>query len=603
MRIIPKYQSGGRTVTAKYQPLERPLASLTMAAFAASTGSTEAQAKSSDSATSSSSSGGSGLMSEDMIKQIYSNGLPSDVQAFVSKMNKFGGGLGEFGLGSSSTQYSQLMGLLPSIKMNKELFTKAFEHAQSKNTISEPAISSDGRVFVATGNGIQMKTVGELDDEERPLTVGEIASYRANSKSAAFDSGNLINAISNSVSSADVFKSISDIVDKIGSTETENEVIGKKSGNKITEGLQQLLKEAEDGTYKIHTERKTQTDKAAYVLNYILQTLTPNQRTLLQVYARQNGLDTGTGPIQIIQGYIQGTLDDTLKQSIASAPNSSGSGDGSGKSGSMMDMTIPMQIMTGDGLQHSQELISFGEDAAYSVDVQTIPQLTERGGKGVIPAGSMTNLIKSEEWGIFDSQAMHIGDRLIDPTELNRLYYDGSGMKAMWLPFTTDKNGKVMPNLRLMEEYSKIMHKAADENLSPEQVNKLCRDSGLAPYYNPDGSLNTRNYRRFGVISVIGDERTFEDADEDNSFTKIDNENTRYAFSTTLGTEKKPMDIDGDLYRANMFIPIYDNPSLARAAGGNYSQVPKTTWTQDEQEYAKVQDRMNFNQPRSKSEL
>jgi len=102
-----------------------------------------------------------------------------------------------------------------------------------------------------------MKTVGELDEEERPLTVGEIASYRANSKSAAFDSGNLINAISNSVSSADVFKSISDIVDKIGSTETENEVIGKKSGNKITEGLQQLLKEAEDGTYKIHTERKT----------------------------------------------------------------------------------------------------------------------------------------------------------------------------------------------------------------------------------------------------------------------------------------------------------------------------------------------------------
>jgi len=69
-------------------------------------------------------------------------------------MNKFGGGLSEFGLGSSSTQYSQLMGLLPSIKMNKELFTKAFEHAQSKNTISEPAISSDGRVFVATGNGI-----------------------------------------------------------------------------------------------------------------------------------------------------------------------------------------------------------------------------------------------------------------------------------------------------------------------------------------------------------------------------------------------------------------------------------------------------------------
>ena len=601
MRIIPKYQSGGRTVTAKYQPLERPLASLTMAAFAASSGATEAQAKSSDSATSSKSSSNGGLMSEDMIKQIYSNGLPSDVQAFVQKMNSFGGSLLDSPLGSSSTQYSQLMGLLPSIKMNKELFTKAFEHAQSKNTISEPAISSDGRVFVATNGGIQMKSVAELDDSERPLTVGEIASYRANSRSAAFDSGNLINAISNSVSSADVFKSISDIVDKIGSTETENEVIGKKAGNKITEGLQQLLKEAEDGTYKIHTERKTQSDKAAYVLNYILQTLTPNQRTLLQVYARQNGLDTGTGPIQIIQGYIQGTLDDTLKQSIASAPNSSGSGDGSGKE-KMMDMTVPMQMITGDGLQHSRELITFGEDAAFTVDVQIIPQLSSKG-SGVVPPGSMANLVKSQEWGVLDSQSMHIGDRLIDPTELNRLYYDGSGLKAMWLPATKDKNGRTMPNFSLIKEFSDIMLKARTEHWTSEKTNKELRNSGLAPYYNEDGTPNTSNYQRFAAISVIGDEKCFDDPDEDNTYTLIDNENTRYAYSTTLGTEKKPMDIKGDLYRANIFIPIFDSPSLARAAGGNYSQTPSTTWEQDEEEYQKIQSRKEFRQPQSKSEL
>lgn len=602
MRIIPKYQSGGRTVTAKYQPLERPLASLTMAAFAASTGSTEAQAKSSDSATSSSSSGGGGLMSEDMIKQIYSNGLPSDVQAFVSKMNRFGGGLGDIGLGSSSTQYSQLMGLLPSIKMNKELFTKAFEHAQSKNTIGEPAISSDGRVFVATSNGIQMKTVGELDDGERPLTVGEIASYRANSKSAAFDSGNLINAISNSVSSADVFKSISDIVDKIGSTETESEVIGKKSGNKITEGLQQLLKEAEDGTYKIHTERKTQTDKAAYVLNYILQTLTPNQRTLLQVYARQNGLDAGTGPIQIIQGYIQGTLDDTLKQSIASAPNSSGSGDGSGK-GKMTDMTIPMQLITGNGLQHSQELINFGEDTAYSIDVQIVPQLSTKGGGGVISAGSMSEVVKSQEWGVMDSYSIHIGSRLVEPSELNRFYYDGSGLRAMWLPVTKDKNGRTMPNFDLIKEFSDIMQKAKSQNLSPEKVNQLLQNSGLAAYYNPDGTPNTKNYQRFAAISVIGDETAFEDPDEDTACTRIDSDNIRYSYATALGSEKKPLDIDGDLYRANMFIPIFDSPSLARAAGGNYSQVPSSTWEQDEDTYEAIQSKKQFTQPHSKSEL
>ena len=52
-----------------------------------------------------------------------------------------------------------------------------------------------------------------------------------------------------------------------------------------------------------------------------------------------------------------------------------------------------------------------------------------------------------------------------------------------------------------------------------------------------------------------------------------------------------------------MFIPIFDNPSLARAAGGNYSQVPSTTWQQDEDAYEAIQSKKEFTQPRSKSEL
>jgi hypothetical protein len=97
------------------------------------------------------------------------------------------------------------------------------------------------------------------------------------------------------------------------------------------------------------------------------------------------------------------------------------------------------------------------------------------------------------------------------------------------------------------------------------------QNSGLAAYYNPDGTPNTKNYQRFAAISVIGDETAFEDPDEDTACTRIDSDNIRYSYATALGTEKKPLDIDGDLYRANMFIPIFDSPSLARAAGGNYS--------------------------------
>jgi len=63
---------------------------------------------------------------------------------------------------------------------------------------------------------------------------------------------------------------------------------------------------------------------------------------------------------------------------------------------------------------------------------------------------------------------MHIGERLIDPSELSRLYYDGSGLRAMWLPVAKDKNGRTMPNFSLIKEFSDIMKKGRTENLSHE---------------------------------------------------------------------------------------------------------------------------------------
>jgi hypothetical protein len=85
-------------------------------------------------------------------------------------------------------------------------------------------------------------------------------------------------------------------------------------------------------------------------------------------------MDTSQGPLVLIKSFIQGQLSDISKLTIASAPDgSSGSGDGSGSGNKRTKMTFPMQLITGDGLAHSTELISFGTGEAYSVDVQSSP--------------------------------------------------------------------------------------------------------------------------------------------------------------------------------------------------------------------------------------
>ena len=606
MNIIPKHQSGG-PVTVVYQPLERPLASLTMAAYAAGDSNANASSASGGGTASSSSSGSSdeGLLTKDLIKEAYTKGLPSDVAEFMSKVNSFGNNLFGLSNGLSSSNYKQLVSMLSSLQLNKEQYTKALEHATSKNTLNEPAITSDGKVFVLGSDGLITKSVSEVGRDEKTLSVGELSQLRAYSRDMAFDNGTLTTAIAGSISIQDVFKSIQDIVSKIGNSEVESEVIGRKSGRAVTQGLEALLSEAEDGTYKIKKENKNQLAQAQVALQYILASLPTNQQALLQEYSRRHGMDTSQGPLVLIKSFIQGQLSDVSKLTIAAAPDgSSGSGDGSGSGGSKRTkMTFPMQLITGDGLAHSTEQISFGTGEAYSVDVQSSPQIPLTSG-GVVKAGSADRILESELGGIIESDSIHVGEQLISPMALSRMYYDGTGVKAMWLPVKKDANGKDMPNMDLMKKFVEVQNRI--KNLSvpptPQQVNSMLRAAGLSDYYSADGQVLS-NYRRFAVISVLGDETTFKDPDENKAFTEVDDDGIRETFSRSLGTEKNPLKIEGDLYRTNLFIPLYDSPSLARQAGGNPGWIPDSGWQADEEAYSEVQAQKNFKQPQPKSAL
>jgi len=162
---------------------------------------------------------------------------------------------------------------------------------------------------------------------------------------------------------------------------------------------------------------------------------------------------------------------------------------------------------------------------------------------------------------------------------LSRMYYDGTGVKAMWLPVKKDGNGKDMPNMDLMKKFIEVQNRIKKLTVppTPQQVNSMLRAAGLADYYSADGQVLS-NYRRFAVISVLGDETTFQDPDENKAFTEVDDDGIRETFSRSLGTEKNPLKIEGDLYRTNLFIPLYDSPSLARQAGGNPGWIQDKGW-------------------------
>ena len=555
-----------------------------------------------------SSDGGVELLDKNMIKMLYEKGLPSDVEQFLEQSGLFSDSItsNPFNKTNGVTQYKTLLKILPRIAMNKEEYNRAIQEATKNNTLKETAIDTDGRVFAIDANGkITKKFISQLQENEQTLTVGQIAENRAYSQGLAFNT-NTITAIANSTSIEQINKSVWDVIKNIGSNTRANEYFRSKDEKKAKAGVDKLLEEGVDGVYKINSKTISQDVQAQYALKYILSTLPTNQKVLLQDYARRSGLDLKNGPLQIITAMIQSGISST-EELGAQFDKQATNGANTDEKGNVKTrkFDIPMMLVTGDGLQKEKSRISFGTNYAMDVEAQKLPFIPGSDGKPIGPT-SLMNALNGQLGSVINKDAVHVGKQRIDITKLGQMYYDGSGVSTMELPYKSDDNGQPIPDFEVIGAYKSAMDeiKKEGQNITKAQVNQIFQEKGLDRYYNIDGSLNRDSFMRFAGISVIGDDNTFEDPDDNlDFFIPIEDDRLTTQISTVLGTKSKPMKMS-DLYRAIAYVPIYDSPSLAGAASGNFS------WVKDDgamMELAREQQinraRQNYNNSITKSAL
>lgn len=558
----------------------------------------------------SSSEGGFGPLDKNMVKMLYEKGLPSDVEQFLEHSGLFFQDsvvTNPFDKNREVAQYKALLKILPKLTMNKEEYSRAIQEATKNNALKETAIDTDGRVFAVDSQGnVTKKFISQLKDDEQTLTVGQIAENRVYSPNLAFNT-NAITTIANSTSIEQINKSIWDIIKNIGSNTRANEYFRSKDERKAKMGIDKLLEEGPDGVYKISSKTISQDAQAQYALKYILATLPTNQKVLLQDYARKSGLDLKTGPLQIITNMIQSGISSTEELNIQfdkQATNGPDTDENGNKKTRKFD--IPMMLVTGDGLQKEKARISFGTNYGIDVEAQKLPFIPDNTGKPIGPS-SLMDALSGQLGSIVNKDAVHVGNQRLDITKLGQVYYDGSGVSTMELPYTLDENGQPVPNFDVIGAYKAAMDEIQrnGKNITKTQINQIFQEKGLDRYYNADGSLNRNGFMKFAGISIIGDDTVFKDPDDNSDFfmpIEQDDRLTSY-ISKVLGTKSDPMDM-GDLYRTMAYIPIYDSPSLAGAASGNFS------WIQDDgamMELAREQQinraRQNYNNNITKSVL
>lgn len=535
------------------------------------------------------------LLDKNMVKMLYEKGLPSDVEQFIEQSGLFSDSLmkNPFEQVSTATQYKTLLKILPKIAMNKEEYSRAVQEATKNNALKETAIDTDGRVFALTQDGnVVKKYISQLDDTDQTLTVGQIAENRAYSSNLAFNT-NAITAIANSTSIELVNKAIWDVIKNLGSDTRGNEYFRSKDQKKAKEGIDKLLEEGADGVYKITTKNISQDAQAKYALNYILATLSTNQKVLLQDYARRAGLDGKTGPLQIIQNMMQSGISSTQDIKIDYDKQAT-NGANTDKDGNKVKMEIKplMSYQMGEGGSEGILQLNPGKTSAMLTDAVSYGQPLGADGNP-IEAGSFENFLNRGMGSITDaSKGMYIGNQKVDPTRYGEVYYDGKQLSRAWLPYAIDENGTMHPNFDLLESYSKATKeiKELGPNASNMAVERILADNGLSEYLTEgdNGELywNKQLMRPFLMTNVMasGDSNWFGDGYEGvinpdttrdfvtniKSIQGADPSKVKQLMKEKLSTKYTAYKPEGDIYTGVAFLPLTDSSVQSMMASKEY---------------------------------
>ena len=303
---------------------------------------------------------------------------------------------------------------------------------------------------------------------------------------------------------------IKDRFRELGKTTTSTEAFVPKEAVKGQQILEQMLQQGPEGYYKITTDL-SQTDQRQVeaTLAYIYSTLPANAKTRLAIET-QDG--TQKSAQSIIGAMIFGTLDQTIKHSaqyLGTEDKLSGKGK-SGSRGNDLEMNTAIKWLKGYGNKENF-VINMGGSSSYLVQSNTMP-LVKMNGDYLGVNSTLQQVSEGQYSSILDLRSVSMGGKLVDPASFGQILLTDGKISSIDFP-CVEQNGVVMPDLsqetRIKKEKADAQIRQRGIQLSNPQsvqqnysiINQIYQANGLPPVYNPDGTLITSRWRRFGVVN------------------------------------------------------------------------------------------------------
>lgn len=530
-----------------------------------------------------------GLLDKNMVKFLYENGIPSDVEAFVETSGIFSDSIYKNPFSNNATvQYKTILKMLPRIKAENERFKNAMTQADKNGGLGEIAVTDGGHVITVDAEGkLQKKSLNDVDlNSEQILTNSELANYRANSINAAFNT-DLTSIIGNAVGIPKITEYIQSVVNKLGTTSMSREgYVGQQSG-RILKGMEYLAAlqpsredlsgMSVDGLYKMSSMDKSQQAQANQALGYLLTSLPKNMRTVLQAKAAMYlGDNSAEGVKKLLMSLTQSALsgEHTLKLDLQEKMDASGKAKTSGSN--ITDPAKAFLLGLGEVKNHK---INNGNSYSLNLPGNSAP-LVDTSGK-TIGSATLEDAARSTFSGVLDFKNATMGGQLLNSSQRSRVAIDGSNVVAVDLPIDTQA-GVLKPDIDSLKRLELAENEIREGDIKDEaQKNEIYAKYKL-PYKYINGQINTNAYGRFAVLDASADESAFvEDPTMDDTLSEVTDINERESIERILKAADASFKMSqpgifssgNNVYSGSVYIPVRQNLINASLGSGHYPTI------------------------------
>lgn len=562
------------------------------------------------------------LIQKEIINVLKENGLPNDVDYFLSKADAFlkkSQNLGSLFSTGKSTSYDmsdlvRLQSLANRVKHNSNLYTKASDQIVKEGSGSEAAITNTGNLYVVSEDeGVQTISLGtyhKSPDKYRVLTNSELIQLREEQPELAYN-GTILTDLSNTVGMKSIVDYVKATIGSFGTNKASNQFdrYTSKQKGQIERGFEQLLGfDAPDGIYKV-TGSTTESDQGYSdeksldaAINYLYRTLPGNMKNVLKANAAAEGLDP-SNPRDVQSLLAMAVVEHTshsreTKQSLDyDSTASKGAGSKSSNSGQVA-LPFGPSVQRNMGEIRDNGWVLPGGNVKFNLptywyDIRTLDNKATPG---------LTNALDSyqnlRDHGIVDTRGeVTFGGIPIDQitSQGNEIVVDNSkGMGVAYLP--VDINGNI--DMQMFSIMTQIQEQIIDDRITdPTKIQEIWESNGFQ--YDPERKVGIpygQTLKRFAMQSAYTstkgqiDRKTLK---SDPMLQKIEDDiygNIVSSYNLDSNNKQKIDDTRwwGTAFQGLLLIPLNDNENSSNVAGGiAYTNKPDADLVKAKQDAAR----------------